>query len=62
MGIFDRQIIETIFCNKNSEGKLNLLPIEEIAKKCTRLHPESAELYDEAFENARKSTGRPNAE
>jgi hypothetical protein len=46
MGIFDRQIIETIFCTKNNEGKPTLLPIEEIAKKCTRLHPESAELYD----------------
>ena len=45
MGIFDSEIIEQIYCNKTSDNKYTVKSIEEIAKTCTRLYPETSNLF-----------------
>jgi len=50
MGIFDSKIIEQHYCNKGADGKFAVKPIEEIAKSCTRLFPETANFFNKVFE------------
>jgi len=50
MGIFDSSIIEQTYCNRAADGKVTLKSIDEIAKTCTRLFPETADLYNLAVE------------
>lgn len=48
-GIFDASIIESIYSNRQADGKVTLKSIEDIAKTCTRLFPETNELYNSAY-------------
>ena len=48
-GIFDASLIESTYCNKQADGKVTLKSIEDIAKTCTRLFPETNELYSVAY-------------
>jgi hypothetical protein len=47
--IFDESLIESTYCNKQGDGKVTLKSIEDIAKTCTRLFPETNELYSVAY-------------